>query len=476
MQQYGERIEKLSQQDRLSKFCIDARCVTTVEVGQYFMTKDTAEFSQFTDAVACHEYTLPRDEGASVPKGWIGHSGRNLIEPLLQDNVAIPSDFFQHIYHVGCAINLHSIINSGLILGGQNLSNGRTVFFLPIDLRDKGHKDPDTIDLEAPRHAQYIHKTWKKHQNTVYWVDINLALKEGLKFYQTRSNAISLHETLPAYCVPKVVGMETGEVIYEKVYASPRLPSKMSLNHDWMKQLGSEVAQRPEAQVVKQSKSSHSNQLNPSPDPDDRTGQPVVGCDRRTAPGARKTSRSQEIETRSFHEEAVKHDGTETPVVGRDTSHEPGASQTRSPDDSKSFNVEDKTAHDRTGTPVVGRDASHEPGYEQSMLNEVSIDFRMLGLPHSVVKQVENSRVRELVKKIENHPHRQDLQADLQQNNAYNPFSEKFKKMIKDMGNVELFELFETDPKTQCKECLSYWSEGIVYCTCGHLLKEIVDN
>ena len=44
------------------------------------------------------------------------------------------------------------------------------------------------------------------------------------------------------------------------------------------------------------------------------------------------------------------------------TNHEPGASQTRSSDDSKSFNVEDKTAHDRTGQPVVGRDASHEPG------------------------------------------------------------------------------------------------------------------
>ena len=44
------------------------------------------------------------------------------------------------------------------------------------------------------------------------------------------------------------------------------------------------------------------------------------------------------------------------------------------------------------------------------------------------------------------------------------------------MVNVELFELFETDPKTQCKACLSHWSEGIVYCTCGHLLKETVAN
>ena len=35
LQQYRERIEKLSQQDRLSKFCTDAGFLTTVEVGQY---------------------------------------------------------------------------------------------------------------------------------------------------------------------------------------------------------------------------------------------------------------------------------------------------------------------------------------------------------------------------------------------------------------------------------------------------------
>ena len=86
--------------------------------------------------------------------------------------------------------------------------------------------------------------------------------------------------------------------------------------------------------------------------------------------------------------------------------------------------------------------------------------------------EAEDSRVRELVKKIENHPHRQDLQADLQQNNAYNPFSEKSKKMFKDMGNEELFELCETNLQKQCKECLLYWNKGIVYCTCGPLLKE----
>ena len=87
-----------------------------------------------------------------------GHSGRSLIDLTLQDNVVIPSNFFQYIYHVGCAINLHSIINSGLIPGGQILNNRQTVFFLLVDPMDKNHKDPDTIDLNAPRHAQYMHK------------------------------------------------------------------------------------------------------------------------------------------------------------------------------------------------------------------------------------------------------------------------------------------------------------------------------
>ena len=139
------------------------------------------------------------------------HSGRSLIDPTLQGNVIIPDGFFKYIYQVGCVINLHSIINSGLISGGQNLSNRQTVFFLPVDPTDKEHKDPDTIDLGAPRLAQYMHKAWKKHQNTVYWVDINLALKKGLKFYQTRSNALILHETLPAYASRNMFGWKLEE-------------------------------------------------------------------------------------------------------------------------------------------------------------------------------------------------------------------------------------------------------------------------
>ena len=171
-----------------------------------------------------------------------GHSGRNLIDPSLQDNVLIPNDFFEYIYHIGCAIDLHSVTNSGLIPGGQILSKRQTVFFTSVDPMNKEYRDPDNIDLKAPRLAWYHEKKWKKHQNTVYLVDIKLAQKKGFKFYQTRSNAIFFYGTLPAYCVPKAIMMGTGEMRYEKVYASPRPRPKIPFKDTWMKESVSEVA------------------------------------------------------------------------------------------------------------------------------------------------------------------------------------------------------------------------------------------
>ena len=102
--------------------------------------------------------------------------------------------------------------------------------------------------------------------------------------------------------------------------------------------------------------------------------------------------------------------------------------------------VEDETNHDRTERPVVCRDANHE----QSMSNEVDIDFTVPGLPHFVVKEAENYRVRELVKKIENHRHRRSLQRDLQQNKAYNPFSTTATKMIEMKKSVSKWTILRT--------------------------------
>ena len=94
----------------------------------------------------------------------------------------------------------------------------------------------------------------------------------------------------------------------------------------------------------------------------------------------------------------------------------------------------------RTVTPVESGQSVHW----FTQLEEIDFDFRVSGLPHAVVKQAENFRVRELLKKIESHSHRQALQADLQQSNAYNPFSDESKAMIRDMGNVSYARQFQT--------------------------------
>ena len=105
------------------------------------------------------------------------------------------------------------------------------------------HKDPYKLDLTKPRLASYKQMKWKRHQDTVYWADFQLAQRKRLKFYQTRCNAIILCDTLPAYCVSKVVVMESGEIMYEKENVAPRPPPTISFEDNWMKELDSEVAQ-----------------------------------------------------------------------------------------------------------------------------------------------------------------------------------------------------------------------------------------
>ena len=187
---------------------------------------------------------------------------------------------------------------------------------------------------------------------------------------------------------------------------------------------------------MQQSRSFQSNQPIPNPNRD-RTEQTVVRTDR-------------SVQT----------------AVETNTENVPDGCQTRSSYGSIRFHVGDETLRDRSGQPVVNHDDS---SHEQTMLNQVNMDFRIPWLPHSVVKHAQSTSVRELVQRIENHPDRHALQQDLRQNQTYNPFSPESKPMIQD---VELFELLETDSKTQCNACLSNLSGSIVYCTCGHLLKK----
>ena len=80
------------------------------------------------------------------------------------------------------------------------------------------------------RNTRVVHE--KKHQDPVFWVDINLAIRKGLTFYQTRSNAIILQGTLPTYCLPNLFShffVETrNEQISEQRYSPFQLKANAS--------------------------------------------------------------------------------------------------------------------------------------------------------------------------------------------------------------------------------------------------------
>ena len=208
---------------------------------------------------------------------------------------------------------------------------------------------------------------------------MNLAIEKGLKFCQTRSNAIILQETLPAYCIPKVVRMEIGEVIFEKLYMSPRPPPKISLKHERNGELGSEHAQRSEVGQLSRSFQSNQPILNPNRE---RTERPVIET---SVIQARSSEDSKDPNVGKAHER------TRRLVIETNTENVPDRSQKRSFHESETFNVGDKTLRERTGRPVVDHD---NLSHEQTMLNEANMDFRVPGLPHSVVKHAQYQRSR----------------------------------------------------------------------------------
>ena len=384
-----------------------------------------------------------------------GHSGSNLIDPALQDNVLIGPGIFSYIYHVGSNFNLHSIIGNGLIPGGQNLSRRQCVFFLPVDPRKEDHKDPEYIDYSAPRLARYLQNAWKRHQDTVFWVDIDLGIREGLMFYQTRSNAIILQGTLPAHCIVRAERLRNGEKLYERQYLSPRPPPKISLKHDfiWTRgndELGSTVEHRPVGKLVQQSfgetLQSGSSKPTQFPKPiEDRTGQPVT----------------QEI-VGKLQEELCSSD------------------RSGQPDKKEEKRVRN---HDRSGQPD-GEERLHKVQEDNHLKNrddadkfnlamdDENIDFNISGIPDATVKRSQSINVHDLIQRIESQPQKEAIQNDLKQHQSFNPFSDESKVAIMAAGNTEICEIINVEPKWQCKVCLKHCITGIIYCTCGQLMTD----
>ena len=112
-QQYIHQVESLSLENKVNKFCKEAGVMRVVEVGQYFVTKDTGSLRQFR-SVACREYTLPRDDPASQAKGWF--QGNMRIGPALEVTTS-----FQH-FKYGIEVRIESVNKTILTPGSELLT------------------------------------------------------------------------------------------------------------------------------------------------------------------------------------------------------------------------------------------------------------------------------------------------------------------------------------------------------------------
>ena len=189
-----------------------------------------------------------------------------------------------------------------------------------------------------------------------------------------------------------MVVMESEEIKNQKVYVSPRPPPKISFKDNWMKELGSKIAGG--VKTPNKSKPRSIIQLS-------STMRPVSG--------QKFTKRNRE---RYLVHEDVKHSTrTMIPVC--------------------------RVEFTQSFVLMPGKIEEEQTRMERPVkVEEHDIDFRVPRLSHSVVKEAKHLRFQELVKKIENQPHREALHVDLQQNNVYSPFSTNSKEMIRELGNV----------------------------------------
>ena len=124
--------------------CIGAGFQTTVEVGQYFMTKDTEEFSQFTEPVACREYTLPRDEKSSDPKGWI--RGNTNIGPVLE----VTTSYLQGKYVVETRMESVNKDNSH---SWVRISHGLNKLVTDLSNKEDDDNEQETSEMKSEEFA-----------------------------------------------------------------------------------------------------------------------------------------------------------------------------------------------------------------------------------------------------------------------------------------------------------------------------------
>ena len=102
--------------------------------------------------------------------------------PTLQDNVLIPEDFAEYIYHIGNVTDVHSLTNSRPIPGGKGVSEKerQCVFFTAVNPMDE-HRFPANARYILDKARIVADKNeWKVHQNAVYRLQLETCSQERI--------------------------------------------------------------------------------------------------------------------------------------------------------------------------------------------------------------------------------------------------------------------------------------------------------
>ena len=127
--------------------------------------------------------------------------------------------FTEYIYHIGDAVEMHSIIKPGLIPGGKSF---RSVFFTAVNPIDAWQDQREVeCDLDKPSIAPYK-QTWKSSPQYSILVQFE-ACSEKENAIPSNSITCNYFQTLLAICM-EVVCMKTGEELHCKVHQLNRLP------------------------------------------------------------------------------------------------------------------------------------------------------------------------------------------------------------------------------------------------------------
>ena len=238
-------IDKMMEQSIATKILMNARksYQTIQDIGQskWCSNSPMLRIGQLTNGYQFWRKVEDRRKGFNI--AWtrtilrkflylraIERHSRSTINPALQDNnVLLPESFTEKIYHrrkrKRIEVNSESWFDSR---SSQSQTSRQAVFFTVVHPMVNQDGLGETLcDLSQARIAPYKN-TWKRFQKTVCWCILKLAQQRGLQFSQTRSNAVILHDTLPAEFIQKAICMKTKDQLYQKesVILRPRVVLK----------------------------------------------------------------------------------------------------------------------------------------------------------------------------------------------------------------------------------------------------------